>query len=374
MNEQFFNDQLEEAVNRILSDESESSNNSNRLMNLFSTILNPGSLQINTSIVRSSVSDIPYASPFSPLTPASPSSVTPGSLSSPSGPSRSQSPLSSSLRLTVGSTSVSGLSSRRRTERIVDPYRRFSSLEYRHAKDEFRELCETDFAREASPPTRLLNILIDFYYDNDEEWPTQEEILEHVKAMPCGCIFLSPTDTRGRSEATDNVSVATEQGAAELESCFQLSYYSEDDIDDMLYHYLFSEARIPSCQEIFPILEYYSTMNRYPNPEELQTYAINRLAFYLNPEEYHQQDKEHVPVLHPERIPLSVHYGDPVGCGICQDDISEGQKKIVLKKCKHVFHAESVECLETASIFNWFKTESKCPMCKSDVKEDPVTP
>jgi len=225
--------------------------------------------------------------------------------------------------------------------------------------DEFKALCETDQARQSTVSTPLLNIMIDYYYDHDrEDWPGQQDIVTQVRNMPCGCIFA--------------FSLGLAPNSAVL-SCYQT--YPQEEIEDMLFYYLFSEARVPNCEELRAILEYQSVMSRYPTQEELREYVINRLSFFANPEEYYQRDRVHHPVSHPERIPVRVHEGDAVGCGICQEDIVTGQRKIVLNRCHHAFHATASECLETACIYTWFEKESLCPMCKEQVQSsEPSTP
>jgi len=246
-----------------------------------------------------------------------------------------------------GSPSSSVLHTPRRSSRRIDPYRRYSSEEYSFARDEFKKLAESCEAREMQEvSTKMLNAMIDFYYDHDcEEWPLKQDIVQRVREMPCGCIFAFT----GR----------------QTQSCFQM--FEEEEITDLLYYYLFSKGRVPRCEEIRPILEYNTLMSEYPSPEQLQEYILNTFSFYSNPEDYHQQDKMHVPVSHPERIPVVCHVGDPIGCGICQSDIIESQDKIQLPKCNHSFHAHSADCLESASIYTWFQSESTCPLCKEKV-------
>ena len=234
----------------------------------------------------------------------------------------------------------------RARSRLIDPHRRYSSEEYSFARDEFKKLAESPEARQSEVSTKILNAMIDFYYDHDcEEWPLQQDIVQRVREMPCGCIFTF----------TGRVT----------QSCFQM--YDEEESIEMLYYYLFSKARVPRCEEIRPILEYHTLMSEYPSHDQLQEYIMNTFSFYSNPEEYHQQDKMHVPVSHPERIPVIGHTGEPIGCGICQCDIVEPQDKIQLPKCSHSFHAHSSDCLESASIYTWFQSESTCPLCKEKV-------
>ena len=244
------------------------------------------------------------------------------------------------------SPSASLHSSPRAVSRRMDPHRRYSSEEYSFARDEYKKLAESDEARQSEVSTKILNAMIEFYYDHDcEEWPLRQDIVQRVREIPCGCIFAF----------TGRVT----------QSCFQM--YHEEETDEMLYYYLFSKARVPRCEEIRPILEYNTLMSEYPSYDQLQEYIMNTFSFYSNPEEYHQQDKMHVPVSHPERIPVMSHTGDPIGCGICQSDIVEPQDKILLSKCGHSFHAHSSDCLESASIYTWFQTESLCPLCKEKV-------
>lgn len=50
-------------------------------------------------------------------------------------------------------------------------------------------------------------------------------------------------------------------------------------------------------------------------------------------------------------------------CSICQDDISSDGVR--LHVCHHVFHRS---CIQT-----WFGASVRCPVCRRDIREDPVS-
>ena len=210
---------------------------------------------------------------------------------------------------------------------------RYSSSEYENALNEYKKLSETEHAAQCLPPLQLLNIMLDYYFEHELEWPTKEQIVKSI---------------------FDQDELILEQ-------------YDRGDIDEMLYYYVFSEAVIPLVSSVEHILEYYHLMNVFPNEEQLSLYIYNNHRFNVNPEEYHANDKIHVPVLNIDRLPISIHRGDSIPCSLCQCDIIEGEDKVEIQPCGHLFHAREKNCLEEASIFKWFETESLCPLCKVKV-------
>jgi hypothetical protein len=210
---------------------------------------------------------------------------------------------------------------------------RYSSTEYEEALSEYKKMTESEIALQRLPPLQLLNIMLDYYFEHELEWPTKEQIVQSI---------------------FDQDELILQQ-------------YDRGDIDEMLYYYVFSQAVIPLVSSVEHILEYYHLMNVFPNEEQLSLYVYNNHRFNVNPEEYHANDKIHVPVLNVEQLPITIHGGESIPCSLCQCDIVEGEEKVEIQPCGHLFHAREKNCLEEASIFKWFETESLCPLCKVKV-------
>ncbi len=125
----------------------------------------------------------------------------------------------------------------------------------------------------------------------------------------------------------------------------------------------------PSC-ELYPqYIEYYVLHGRIPTEEELEEFIRRVIEYSRNPEEFHQRDKQFVPTLHVDLLPVEkfVKSNEDKACCICQEDFSEGQEVITLLPCKHQFHNKDEECLEGGCILNWLDKYNYCPMCKTKV-------
>lgn len=225
--------------------------------------------------------------------------------------------------------------------RIRDRDRIYLSEEYHFAKDEFKTLCNNDYARSIDQiPYSILNILLHHYYINNcDSWLNKHDLIQELIKSNCNCMF--------------NI-------------CF--NSYSDIYLSQFFDYYIFSEVRIPSCSELLHINEYYNIMNRFPNSNELNSYISNILSFNTNPGDYHQQDKVRIPTKNIDKLNVSLHSGNSIGCGICQDDIKENQYKIKLEPCNHFFHHDKNDCLDTESILTWIEKESLCPICKTKIE------
>lgn len=126
---------------------------------------------------------------------------------------------------------------------------------------------------------------------------------------------------------------------------------------------------LPSC-ELYPqYIEYYVLHGRIPIDEELEEFIRRVIEYSRNPEEFHQKDKEFVPALNVDLLPVEkyIKIEKEQACCICQEDFCEEQDIITLLPCKHKFHNKSEECLEGGSVLTWLEKYNYCPMCKTKV-------
>lgn len=147
-----------------------------------------------------------------------------------------------------------------------------------------------------------------------------------------------------------------------------------DDLYNIIEHWIVHFSYIPAYHECIYIHEFFTLNHFFPDRQELQSFITRTIQFYLNPEAFHQQDKELVPTLFAERIPQYTNADETCICSICQDEIKLGTKCMQLPQCKHTFHAESTDCLEEGSIYTWLSRSNKCPLCKTKVDTSNLSP
>ena len=251
-----------------------------------------------------------------------------------------------------------GLSRYLSTERILNS-RRYEENDYETAeiiffelRDEWKQLnniTETfviDTHRNVN--IALKNMLLDFYNNgnsDDERFPNLQEFIEKIISSKCIC----------------------------------LGDYNEEHVKKLLEYYCMFYGRYPHCNEVPYILEFYLIQKRFPKEDELEDHIYRSIQFNLNPEEYHQNDKEFVPTVGIDKLPIfKYNENDPLykeiqqyeikTCAICQEDFSENQNVIKLTPCNHLFHSTNSDCLENASIRNWLEKYNHCPLCKQKIK------
>ena len=214
---------------------------------------------------------------------------------------------------------------------------RYNEIEYNKARKYYNENIKTGIIEDDDIDITILNAIID--YEENGVYPSLDKIVECLFLDKCRCLYDIISD-----EVIKNVyrDVIREQG------------------------------RVPSCREIPILIEYYVMMNnRIPSNEEFNEFIINRNRFNRDPEEYFQNDKQHIPFIHVDKLPTEIYNkkdNDVLVCGICQCDFEENEKMIILTPCMHKFHNNNNECLGISSIRNWLMKESTCPMCKTRVK------
>lgn len=136
-----------------------------------------------------------------------------------------------------------------------------------------------------------------------------------------------------------------------------------------------------SCSDVYYFNEFYTIERRDPiNLIELRTYiSRTALASIIPPDIFFQTEIKESPVEDSKIKKLKdkiftftyTYQGDKKeteNCSICQDEIKDNQKCIRLC-CGHYFHAgdDSTECCENGNIFEWFKRNDSCPLCRSKV-------
>lgn len=52
-------------------------------------------------------------------------------------------------------------------------------------------------------------------------------------------------------------------------------------------------------------------------------------------------------------------------CAMCMCDLEEGQYCYILPKCKHIFHADSDDCIGNGkTVKSWMEENKVCPICR----------
>ena len=200
----------------------------------------------------------------------------------------------------------------------------------------------SEFDRNLQVGVDIKNILLDFFYDSDERFPDIDEFLNKVFYERCQCLYSYPQDI--------------------LKKIFDL--------------YVMTHARIPKCNEINFLIEFFIIHKSLPSDEELTEHIRRSIEFSTSPEDFHQRDKEFVPTIGIDKLPTYQYKKntdstqDNDCCAICRDDFQENQTIIQLKPCGHLFHSSNDECLEGASIRNWLEKYNHCPQCRTKIKSD----
>jgi len=230
-----------------------------------------------------------------------------------------------------------GLSALSNPENILVA-KRFEDYQYNKAKEYFVDNIKKDKTQDYVSRS-LLNIILDLWTDNDEndEYPVLEEIIDKVYEYRCQCVYL----------------------------------INELNIKNMLKDYISEKGDLPRCREYSYLIEYHIINKKIPSDQELEDFMIRAMEFMVNPEEFHQKDKIHVPALGVDKLPVCNYCKDTcksTTCSLCQEDFTEEQKIITLLPCKHEFHYNDKECLGNASIKNWLDNNNYCPLCKTKVE------
>ena len=214
--------------------------------------------------------------------------------------------------------------------------KRYEDYQYNNAKQYFINNIKTDNSQDYVSRA-LLNIILDLYIDNENNYPDIDKITEKVYEYRCSCVY----------------------------------FLNELNIKNMLKDYISVKGDIPKCREYSYLIEYHIINKSIPSEQELEDFIIRAMEFTFNPEDFHQKDKVHVPALGIDKLPVNNYCKDnckSTTCSLCQDDFTEEQKIITLLPCNHEFHYIDKECLGNASIKNWLSSNNFCPLCKTKVE------
>lgn len=210
----------------------------------------------------------------------------------------------------------------------------FDNETYSLTRDSVYQYVKTWFrGDEASISENLLKTVFSLWTKSKSgEFPTLDELTDHYKDSLCQCRY----------------------------------HYSEHQNREFTKHCLVYAGRLLSCSESELAEEYRLIENRYPTMEELLEQRIRMLEFYIDPEQYHEKYKNHVPVPNLDKLlPIELEEKEK-DCAICLGDMVKGDKCFKLS-CGHYFHSEKEECLGDFNIINWLSKNRQCPVCKSEV-------
>ena len=221
---------------------------------------------------------------------------------------------------------------------------KYSNDEYELADNHFNNLRES-FMEETEMKVEgydyrltkeVKNTVLDLYYEtNAYELPDIDHIIDRLFEMRCACVMG----------------------------------YPQNYVKKVIKQCILYTGSLPSF-ELYPqYIEYYVLHGKIPTDEELEEFIRRVIEYSRNPEEFHQKDKEFVPALNVDLLPVDKYKKneEDEACCICQEDFCEEQEVITLLPCKHKFHNKSEECLEGGSVLTWLEKYNYCPMCKSKV-------
>ena len=135
-----------------------------------------------------------------------------------------------------------------------------------------------------------------------------------------------------------------------------------------------------TCSNVYYFSEFYTIERRDPDGvNELNLYMYNTLlsviapAFFQTTVQARPVEKTKVDSLKDKIFTFTYSFkGDDIKeeekeiCSICQDNIEDNHKCIRLE-CGHYFHGDENNCCENGNIFEWFKYNNICPMCRKEV-------
>ena len=243
----------------------------------------------------------------------------------------------------------------------LDDYN-LATIYFNHLRDEWSELNKTRLDKLLenenfecyinSPSLKILNILLDSFYKNDEMFPSLEQFLNLIYNDRCIC-----------SNRFNNITGAR---VPDSNSLNQSNYVKNIVIDFVLLY-----SNYPNCNYFPYYIEFYILHNRIPLDNELEVFLDRIREFFNSPENFHQKDKLLVPTLNTDKLE-HLDFGlikSPVNdcCAICREEFEEKTQVVKLRPCLHLFHYNNNECLQDASIFNWLHSYNFCPLCKSKV-------
>lgn len=180
----------------------------------------------------------------------------------------------------------------------------------------------------------IFNFILLKIEDNDENLPTIEELENEF------CIISCPCEVEYDPETVINI----KKECLRKRGCFY------------------------NCMQFLFVYEYYYLNRIIPTDDELQEIIQRYSDFTRDPEEFHQKDKVHVPVLNLDKLsPIVKDTYINENCSLCQEEIGSSSF-YKLPPCNHLFHACAEKCLGTSTIMNWLSKNNFCPNCKTKVQ------
>jgi hypothetical protein len=215
-----------------------------------------------------------------------------------------------------------------------------------------------------NPSLKIQNILLNYFYQNEEMFPSTDTFLDLIYNNRCLCSdrfsYIYQSFNRELNNQRENNEA-------------QPRNYIKNIIIDFIMLYSF----YPSCNYFAYYIEFFIIHNRIPSDDELASFIERAREFNISPEDFHQKDKLLVPTLNIKNL-LVQQFSDisnPVNdcCAICREDFSSLTQTIKLSPCNHLFHSNDSECLQDASIANWLHAYNFCPLCKTKIDTNPVS-
>lgn len=113
----------------------------------------------------------------------------------------------------------------------------------------------------------------------------------------------------------------------------------------------------------YQVVEHKSQMI-YPTRDEYDSLIRNISEISNNFDNYHDKNKIKIGIKLDKFITITNKLST---CGLCHNDIKQ-ETKLYELPCKHTFHIDKKQCLEETNIEQWFNENSKCPICRTDMK------
>lgn len=137
-----------------------------------------------------------------------------------------------------------------------------------------------------------------------------------------------------------------------------------------------------SCANVYYFTEFYMLEHRYPDSiREFNSYVTRSVISIINPEVLIPEtparpvEKSKLDLIKEKIFTFTYTFKGNIedikeeekeACSICQENIEDSQKCIRLD-CGHYFHADNSNCCENGNIFQWFKRNNSCPVCRKEV-------
>lgn len=177
-------------------------------------------------------------------------------------------------------------------------------------------------------PFLLSNIAINIWRQNNENFPSLDQIVEYINRSPCECSMDM----------------------------------NNEDRKALIRIYLIKNGNIPSCDFTIVFKAYVQEHNAIPTYDTVES-ILNRLNNIM--ESNYFEEKVKVGTKNIEHIPVFT-CNDEYDCSLCIDKITKGQTYHKLQPCGHYFHANGDDCIDS-TVVKWLTDNHTCPNCRKDV-------